>query len=68
MRCFFCGSPAAHPSSGCVYSDTAIACSRCTREFWTWMREHTNKRGKLTKVKGDKRRSDFYAAAGKWKI
>lgn len=33
MTCFFCGG-AAHPSTGCQYSPTCLACARCTREFW----------------------------------
>jgi hypothetical protein len=42
VTCFFCGG-AAHPSTGCEYSATAVACRRCTEEFWAWhrSRQHT---------------------------
>lgn len=38
-RCQFCGG-AAHPASGCEYSERAIVCGPCVRECWAWLRRH----------------------------
>ena len=43
MTCTFCRG-AAHPATGCVYGSRTIACYACTIRFWTWMREHVNKK------------------------
>jgi acid phosphatase family membrane protein YuiD len=69
--CSFCGSPSAHPATGCVYvtawatarglESRTIACYSCTVEFWRWVVRHTNNRKHL-KAKG----VDFYSAAGRW--
>jgi hypothetical protein len=61
MICSFCGDPAAHPATGCVYGSRTIACHACVVTFWRWVVRHTNgrHRGKVSGV-------DFYAAAGKW--
>lgn len=56
MRCASCHG-AAHPASGCQYSERVIVCGPCTRRFWAWVRVHTKPR------KG----TDFYGAATRWK-
>lgn len=40
--CFFCGG-AAHDTTGCRYSESCLACRRCTESFWSWhrARQHT---------------------------
>lgn len=43
--CFFCGG-AAHPATGHAYSETVLACWRCTLEAWSWVRAHTNGKGR----------------------
>lgn len=57
--CFFCGG-AAHPATGCEYSARVLACGPCTRSFWKWMREWTNR--------AYKGRPSFYDAAGRWRV
>lgn len=53
MICFFCGNPAAHPSTGAQYSERVLACYACVVEFWAWVRRHQAKRWAG---------ADFYAA------
>jgi hypothetical protein len=65
MQCFFCPNPAAHPSTGCQYTDRVLACENCTRECWQWVRRHINKKGRRPN-RHTGLRSDFYRAAGKW--
>lgn len=43
MRCFFCKGPA-HPATGCQWSESVVACERCTREFWRWFRGMQNRK------------------------
>jgi hypothetical protein len=64
MRCASCGG-AAHPASGCQYSETYIVCGRCTRSFWNWVKGHTNMM-KRVGPKGVKPalKVSFYEAAG----
>jgi hypothetical protein len=50
--CSFCGG-AAHPATGCQYSENIISCWRCTKEAWHWVKGWTH------------RRADFYEAAGR---
>jgi hypothetical protein len=45
MRCACCKG-AAHPASGCQYSERVIICGRCTREAWRWIKGHTNSKGR----------------------
>lgn len=45
MGCFFCGGPA-HPATGCQYTERVIACGRCTREAWAWVKGWTNRKRK----------------------
>lgn len=56
MVCFFCGDPAAHPATGCQYSERVLACYACVVRFWAWVRQHMRAR----------RGVDFYAAATRW--
>jgi len=49
---------AAHPASGCQYSESVIVCGPCVRRFWAWAKQHMRAR---------KKGSDFYSAAGKWR-
>ena len=51
--CAACGG-AAHPASGCQYSERVLVCGPCTRRFWVWARQHMHAR---------KGQPDFYAAA-----
>jgi hypothetical protein len=37
-KCFFCGDPAAHPSTGVQRTENVLACHRCAGEFETWTR------------------------------
>lgn len=68
MQCNFCGSPAAHPATGCVYGSSTIACAACVRECWAWVRSHVNKRGRGNKNKGAFAPSvTFYEAAAKYR-
>lgn len=54
FRCAACGG-AAHPSTGCQYSEDMLVCLRCTRAFWRWLRDHQNKRYRVgPKGKGAK--------------
>lgn len=64
MRCNFCGSPAAHPSTGCQYGAHTLACSSCVREFWAWVRAHMNKRPRRAS-QAVTTALTFYEAAGK---
>jgi hypothetical protein len=63
--CTFCSGPA-HPATGCVYGPNTIACRACTVRFWTWLRQHVNKRPRrrpgsvVTAI-------SFYEAATKWR-
>lgn len=43
MDCFFCGG-VVHPATGCQWSARVIACGRCTRDFWRWLKGHTNRK------------------------
>lgn len=58
MDCFFCKSPAAHPATGSEITDTVLACASCTREFWTWFRQHMRRWSRPGQP-------DFYAAAAR---
>ena len=63
MTCNFCGG-VAHPATGCVYGPSTIACVRCTRDFWRWVKGHTN--GKSSKrSRKHPGMISFYEAAGK---
>lgn len=64
MRCFFCGG-AAHPASGCQYTERVIACGPCTRTTWKWVRQHVNKKGRRPR-NGQRPSVGFYEAASKW--
>lgn len=55
MRCASCKG-AAHPASGCQYSEKTIICGRCVREFWRWVKGHTQPRKKKGKL------LDFYGS------
>ena len=44
-QCFFCGG-AAHPATGCQYTENVIACGPCTRTAWTWVKGFTNQKGR----------------------
>jgi hypothetical protein len=46
MTCSFCGSPAAHPATGCVYGPRTLACASCVRECWAWVRQHVNRKAR----------------------
>lgn len=59
MTCFFCGDPAAHPTTGCVYSERVLACAACTRRLWAWLLPFVNGKGRR---KGG---PSFYEAAGR---
>lgn len=63
-RCIDCGG-VAHPATGCVYSENAISCWRCTLRFWEWARSHTNKKARR-RAKQIPTELSFYEAAGKW--
>ena len=63
MACTFCDGPA-HPATGCVYGQHTIACHACTVRFWTWMREHVNKRPRRREGRAIPEIS-FYEAAAK---
>ena len=60
--CSFCGG-AAHPATGCIYGPNTIACWRCTKEAWHWIKGHTN--GNVRARRGVKPSLSFYEAAGK---
>ena len=67
MNCCICAAPGAHPATGAQYSNTAVACASCVREFWAWFRAQQHVRGRPGR---DKRRpyrvqADFYEAAGR---
>lgn len=65
MKCFFCDNPAAHPATGCQYSERALACRACVDRFWTWFREQMAKRARVYRDKRGRLHADFYAAAGR---
>ena len=77
MICNFCGNPAAHPATGCVYGPSTIACRTCVTECWQWIMQHTNSspprfvRGSngiarlFAREMGILMSSDFYGAAGR---
>jgi hypothetical protein len=65
MTCFFCGAPAAHPATGCQYSERVLACCRCSVGFWSWFREQMAKRARVYRDKRGRLHADFYAAAGR---
>ncbi len=58
--CFFCGG-AAHPATGHAYSETCLACHRCTLEAFRFVQGHTNK--KASGKKHTKTALSFYEAA-----
>lgn len=62
MTCNFCGSPSAHPATGCQYGPTTLACRACVVECWTWVKQHTN--GKARR-RGPKTELTFYEHAGR---
>jgi hypothetical protein len=62
--CFFCGGPA-HPATGCQYTATCIACARCTRDFWRWVKGFTNAR--MARKRGPRTAMSFYEAAAHMK-
>lgn len=65
--CSFCGG-AAHPATGCVYTETMIACWRCTDEAWEWIKVFTNGRARRKRRDGIptvKTKLSFFEAAGK---
>lgn len=67
MICNFCGDPAAHPSTGCQYGPSTLACARCTRECWDWVRRHTNgKSRRLNKRSHLESMPTFYECAAKY--
>lgn len=69
MICSFCGSPAAHPATGCQYGPNTLACASCVRECWSWVRAHVNKRGRGNKGRGEFAPGvTFYEAAAKYRI
>lgn len=43
--CADCGG-AAHPASGCQYSERTVICGRCVRRVWAWIAAHTNGKGR----------------------
>lgn len=59
--CFFCGG-AAHPATGCQYSETCLACWRCTRLAWRWVKGWTNVTKSLKQADGTKTQVSFYGA------
>lgn len=66
MRCNFCGSPAAHPATGCQYGPNTIACRACVLECWAWVKQHTNSKAKRKRKHGGVETAlTFYEAAGK---
>ncbi len=69
MKCSFCDNPAAHPATGCQYSETMIACFYCVQETWAWVRNHTRgKSARAAKQARDKGHvvpaMSFYESAG----
>jgi hypothetical protein len=65
MKCFFCGDPAAHPATGCQYSEHVLACAACTRAFWAWVRRHTAVRPRPRHSRHGGPKEDFYGAAAR---
>lgn len=65
ISCSFCCGPA-HPATGCVYGPRTIACRACTVRFWTWLRQHVNKRPRRRPGRVEPSIS-FYEAATKWR-
>lgn len=57
--CFFCGG-AAHPATGHAYSETCLACYRCTVEAFRWVQGHT---GRKAGKKHTQTAETFYEAA-----
>jgi hypothetical protein len=62
-KCASCGA-VAHPASGCQYTPKTIVCSRCTREFWRWVKGQTNRRFRVGRTG---KHVSFYEAVGKYK-
>lgn len=58
--CFFCGG-AAHPATGHAYTARVLACYRCTKEAFAFVKSHTNK--KASGKKYVKTAMSFYEAA-----
>lgn len=65
MKCFFCDDPAAHPATGCQYSERVLACRSCVVEFWRWLKGHFATRGRPGRDRRGRLQADFYSAAGK---
>ncbi len=65
MTCFFCGDPSAHPSTGCQYAPSVLACYACTVEFWRWFRAAQHNRALKGRDRRGGVRADFYEAAGR---
>jgi hypothetical protein len=66
--CFFCGG-AAHPATGHAYSETAIACRRCTLEAFSYVQGWTNHSVGRRRRDGSERvrtEHSFYEAATLW--
>jgi hypothetical protein len=66
--CFFCGG-AAHPATGHAYSETVLACRRCTLEAFSFVQGHTNKSTGKKSRSGAVRPTtalSFYEAAVLW--
>lgn len=69
-----CGG-AAHPASGCQYTETAILCGRCVREIWIWVCKHTDtmktvgrkptQEERKMRPRPERRLASFYEAAGR---
>lgn len=64
MKCFFCPNPAAHPSTGCQYSESVLACAQCVQDFWSWFRDAQAKRSRTGYDRRGRLMADFYQAAG----
>lgn len=65
--CFFCQGPA-HPATGHAYTERVLACRECTRNAFTFVAEHTNKKGRRKTKNGHPcvvTAMSFYEAATK---
>lgn len=62
--CSFCEGPW-HPATGSEYGPRIGACYRCTVDFWTWVRAHTNKSPRKRKDGRPAPAVSFYEAAGR---
>lgn len=63
MECAACGG-AAHPATGCQYTETMIVCGPCVRRFWRWAKGHTDRVWRVGE-KPSKVFVSFYEAAGR---